>query len=536
MSMRDWQSRSSHRSFLANFAAAAVCLLTPACSCATEIKLKLHPQPSGQVSPLIFGQNQFYGPGTSSTSELQFPLLRFGGNATSRYNWQNNTTNTGKDWYYMNIPLEPESPNYVDAMIAARRSRFMINLPFIGWVAKSRQRAWAYSQKKYGMQSSVEPYDKTRDAGNGLRKGGDFVRNNKPEDTSQAIGTRFHLDWIKHLLKKVPEQRLLFVLGNEPTLWDESHRDLRYGDQSLPSPAVSYDELWQKTASLATAIKKAYPTLELAGPGSWGWCGYFSSGVDRTNAGGCTTGTDRAKHGDQELLAWYLQKSCGPGKGRKKPLIDYLDIHYYPEGLDQQDESPAGHQRRFASLRSLYDWDYTDPSWINQPVALLPRMQKTIAQNCPGTKLSISEYRFGTASQGISTALTQIAALGIFAEYGVNAATHFHELAPNSLLEKAFAIFLNYDGNGSSSLGGTFHRVQSPDPSFRSFAFKKDQRTYLYLINASNKKQTVIGLNAGKAVAAYELSAGGYQQVPGGALAKTWSQLQPMTAKLVILK
>ena len=439
---------------------------------AKTIHLSIDEKASRPLSSLIFGQNQFYGPSTESNSALNFPLLRFGGNAASRYNWRINSTNTGKDWFFINTPLGPKTPNYVDKMIAKNgSSSFMINLPFIGWVAKSREKSWAYSRKKYGKQQAYEPYGSKTEIGNGIDRNGSVIKDNQPSDTSIAIDEKFHLDWISHLLRKTPASNFIFALGNEPTLWDESHRDLRYGDKSLPNSQISYDELWERTVKLATAIKKKYPDLKLAGPGSWGWCGYFSSGVDRTNSGGCTNGQDRKSHGGIDILSWYLKKSCTTQKSG--PLIDYLDVHFYPEGLDQSDESMTGHRKRFSRLRSLFDESYTDPSWINQPVALLPRMQRLIDKNCPGTKLSLSEYRFGTEGNGISTALTQIAALGIFAEQGLTMATHFHELEPKSLLDQAFALYLNFDGAGSNILGSKVLNTKGSSEYFRSFTFKK---------------------------------------------------------------
>lgn len=36
-------------------------------------------------------------------TQLRLPVNRWGGNQTSTYNWQNDTYNTGFDWYYENI-------------------------------------------------------------------------------------------------------------------------------------------------------------------------------------------------------------------------------------------------------------------------------------------------------------------------------------------------------------------------------------------------------------------------------------------------
>src|SRR5687767_8700033 len=49
------------------------------------------------ISPLIYGTNDHY----------QFaPAKRLGGNRITNYNWENNASNAGRDWYH-------ESDNYV---------------------------------------------------------------------------------------------------------------------------------------------------------------------------------------------------------------------------------------------------------------------------------------------------------------------------------------------------------------------------------------------------------------------------------------
>src|ERR1700674_1870377 len=53
------------------------------------------------ISPDIYGMN--FTDQTLAT-ELHLTVDRWGGNSTSRYNWQNNTYNTGSDYFFENIP------------------------------------------------------------------------------------------------------------------------------------------------------------------------------------------------------------------------------------------------------------------------------------------------------------------------------------------------------------------------------------------------------------------------------------------------
>ncbi|HRE02025.1 MAG TPA: glycoside hydrolase family 44 protein, partial [Ilumatobacteraceae bacterium] len=72
------------------------------------------PQPSGgptlsvnvgadraPISRWIYGMNY---PDEALAEELALPVARWGGNATTRYNWQLDVYNTGSDWYFENIP------------------------------------------------------------------------------------------------------------------------------------------------------------------------------------------------------------------------------------------------------------------------------------------------------------------------------------------------------------------------------------------------------------------------------------------------
>ena len=55
---------------------------------------------------------------------------------------------------------------------------------------------------------------------------------------------------------------------------------------------MTYDELWGFTVTYASAIKAKWPKSRIAGPISYGWCGYWWSEQD-----GCTNnGTDLKTH------------------------------------------------------------------------------------------------------------------------------------------------------------------------------------------------------------------------------------------------
>ena len=58
-------------------------------------------------------------------------------------------------------------------------------------------------------------------------------------------------------------------------------------------------------------------------------------------------------------------------------ILDYLDLHYYPQasGVALATAGTATTQAlRLRSTRSLWDPNYTDESWINTKVRLAPKV------------------------------------------------------------------------------------------------------------------------------------------------------------------
>jgi hypothetical protein len=400
------------------------------------------------ISPYIYGMNYA---SEAIAAELRLPVRRWGGNATSRYNWQNATTNTGSDWYYENVPEED-----ADDFIAQDRrtgTQSLITMPLIGWVAKQRLNSHPYDcgfkVSIYGPQQSVDPWD--TDCGNGHALDGTHITGNNPLDTSLAITSTFASAWVEHLVATFGAASAggvsFYNLDNEPMLWYDTHRDVH------PAP-TSYDELRDRALAYAAAIKQADPTAKTLGPVVWGWTAYFWSALDWESGGNWWEHPqDRLAHGNVPFIEWYLQQMQAYETIHGVRLLDYVDVHYYPQA-DGVSLSPAGSAStqalRLRSTRALWDPTYTDESWIGEPVQLIPRMKTWVAQNYPGTDLAITEYNWG-APEHINGALTQADVLGIFGREGLDLATLWGLPAADQPGMFAFRMYRNYDG-----LGGAF--------------------------------------------------------------------------------
>ena len=85
-------------------------------------------------------------------------------------------------------------------------------------------------------------------------------------------------------------------------------------------------------------------------------------------------------------------------------------------------------------------------------MALLPRVRGWIDTYCPGTKLALGEYRWGSDG-GASSALAHAEALAIYAREGVDAALRWTAPAVGSKVEDAYRLYLDYDGGGGRVTG-----------------------------------------------------------------------------------
>jgi hypothetical protein len=448
------------------------------------------------ISADIYGMNFA---DEAMATELRVPVNRRGGNSTTRYNWQVDTFNTGSDYYFENIP--EANPNVgllpngsaADRFVEQNRrtaTRTIMTMPLIGWVAKRRLENHPYDcgfkVSKYGAQQSVDPYD--TDCGNGVLPTSVNIAGNNPTDTSVAVGPSFVSAWVAHLTGNYGTAAnggvTFYALDNEPALWNSTHRDVH------PSP-ITYDEIRDRGYQYGAAIKAADPTAKVLGPVEWGWCGYIYSASD---PGGCSIGPDYIAHGNTPFVVWYLQQMRAYELANSQRILDYLDLHFYPQqaGVALQPAGNAATQAlRLRSTRALWDPTYIDESYISDlapggiAIQMIPRMKGWVDANYPGTKLAFTEYNFG-GLENINGALAQAEVLGIFGREGLDLATIWSPPATGDPGAYAFRMYRNYDGAGNG-FGETSVSATSADPSSLSvFAAQRTADSALTLI-AINK-------------------------------------------------
>jgi len=404
--------------------------------------------PGHRISPLIYGI-AFNNMGEQKDNhqwELGATARRWGGNPTTRYNWKlGNAWNTANDWFFRNIVLGT-SPNYTsDNFLKTNQQRGMksaLTVPMIGWVAKDTSSV-SFPAAHFGQQKRMDP--DVPGAGNGLSNSGEALKPLSPTQTSTEAPPSFIGEWVRTIREKDKKRGRTvhqYILDNEPMLWNTTHRDVH------PEP-TSYDELLERTIAYGSAVREADPDAQIAGPALWGWTNYYNSAADVAPGG---NKKDRKAHGGVPLLAWYLKKLNEYEKKTGVRVLDVVDVHFYPQGdgigFEERGATDADTaERRIRSTRALWDATYTDESWIDDKVELIPRLKRWVAENYPGLGISIGEYNFG-ATGHMSGGLAQAEALGRFAEGGLTSAFHFTYPPYRSPTFWAFRAYRNFDGKG----------------------------------------------------------------------------------------
>lgn len=425
------------------------------------------------ISPYIYGMNFA---SQSLANELQLPVNRWGGNATSRYNWQNDISNHASDWYFENIKESNATNLPTDSAVnrfieqnEGTSTETLLTVPLMGYVSNNDDTACGFSIAAYGTQTDND-WQWRPDCGNGISTavGNPFITGNDPLDTSLTINQSFVSNWITYLdghYGTAANGGIHFYdLDNEPGLWHETHRDVHPNH-------LGYQELVDLTKQYAAAIKAVDSGAQILGPVQDGWARYFYASY--TDNPDTVAQDDRDNHGGKPFVQWYLEqmKSYADTHSGTR-LLDYFDLHYYPQAPGVS-LSPAGNATtqalRLRSTRALWDPTYVDESWIkdteqgNMAVQLIPRMKNWVNTYYPGTKLAISEYNWG-ALDHINGALAQADVLGLFGREGLDLATLWDPPTSTQPGAYAFRLYRNYDGAGHR-FGDTSVSATSADQS-----------------------------------------------------------------------
>jgi hypothetical protein len=431
------------------------------------------------ISPYIYGWNAFDLISTAGKA-ANIPLDRFGGNATSRYNYKLDVTNAASDWYFENRngATGQKDTGEFNAQVTADiaiGAKTLGTVNVLGWVAKDSS-SCSFPSSTYPNQYAFDPYNSN--CGDGEYADQTNITGNDPTVTSVAVDSSWAGDWVTYLVGKFGTAAnggvAFYDLDNEPAWWDAVHRDVH-------PVASTYDEVTNNGIATALAIKTADATAEVSGPVVDYWWNYFYSKKDM-EAGWSSSPcwqpwgnpVDRQAHGGIPFIEYYLQqfKAQEAAHGR---LLDYLDLHTYfaatynGSGVGLTTAGDTGEQQaRLNSTRVFWDPAYTDSNFPQpnystdsnyttscdvplQAPQLIPMAQAWVAKDYPGTKIAFTEYNWG-GQESINGAVAQADILGIFGSYGLDMATLWGAPDPTTQVPglMAYEIYRNYDGKNST--------------------------------------------------------------------------------------
>jgi hypothetical protein len=369
------------------------------------------------ISPLIYGMNNYLlDQPTVTTANLT--VARWGGDDTSRYNYQNGNSNSASDYYFLNGAgsggMWPDG-SFNDFVTSATTNGVKVlgTVPVQGWVANNTVGACSFTAAVFpGQESFVngcgngtvpEGTDSCTTSG-GCSLNGDSGPNGASGATAFAEVTSISEPppappaanavnqawaqatwtggWVNELVTKFGPGNpaggnsngvSFYDLDNEPAWWDAVHRDVH------PVPST-YDEVTNGGIGTAIAIKTEDPTAMVDGPVVDFWYNYFYSKKDIESGWG--TGPcyepwqnpiDREAHGGVPFIEYYLQQFAKAQTTYGTRLLDYVVLHTYDAASYNGNSVafvPAGdtgqQQARLNSTRAFWDPTYTDPN-LPQP-------------------------------------------------------------------------------------------------------------------------------------------------------------------------
>lgn len=544
--------------------------------------ITIDPTPLHEISKYIYGTNY------ASAAVLRgagLTVNRWGGNATSRYNWKRDLSNSAADWYFLNGFAKPEGTPESEkgyhkfiAETLASGADVNFTIPILPFIAKPHpeagQRYCSYPASKYPEQERIGG----EGCGNGVLRTGEKIWGNDPNVASIPNSPEFQKGLVESIRKSFGGANgkgvRFFTLDNEPGLWMHTHRD-------VAPKGLSTDELARLNEDYAAMIKSADPDAKVIGFASWGPKELAGSNLDEIPPGpegykhpGDFKGKeqlrerDRKAHGGKYQLISLLEAYRAMEKKHGKRLIDVVDIHWYPElyAVDSQgtkhrlcNETPRDPvivKRHLEALREWYDATYAPDgreieSWTALPALkkdlwdpwhpVIPALKRIVEQTYPGTKLAIGEYT--TGGEGLyHGAILRAIAWGIFLQADLYMAENWSQVDERKPLFFVQKLFGNYDDKGSR-VGGRFVRSTSSSTDVMSFATHDDNRWQVMLINrslengASANIQLPLGTTRARSYAVSETTGLRlYQSSPKVGAGSAMVSLPPFSVMLVVLE
>jgi hypothetical protein len=506
------------------------------------------------ISPYIYGGA--YPQDGPTITDSGLTVVRWGGNATSRYNWKLFTYNAANDWYYEDFDYteigDGDSAKFISDVKKAGSNPLM-TMVMLPWVANTAENGsnghWSFSVAKYGSQCAVDPYN--TDAGNGLKTDCSTTLTANPNDanlplldqpgTSDPPGSVYRSQWAAALASAFGTAPHFYDMDNEIDIWGGTHRDVH------PSP-TAYNEVRDTFVTEARNLKRWDPKAIRLGPVSCCWWFYWNG----------ANGSDKVAHAGVDLVPWWLNEIYWQDKRDKRRSVDVLDVHAYPDAPDTSTWTQAQKQALAARIYR----DYWDPAYVSESGSInqnwatfiqpnktipfrIPRIRATANMIYPGTPVSFTEWSAAIAGESdFSTALGDADAFGILGRERVYLASRWVAPVPTNPNYLALKLFTNYDGQHHGFGSTSISDANSGDPSlFSSYAALNSTGTAMTLLvlnkDPSNTDHVQFSFNGftPAQMTSYTLSSASPTQIVASKLS-TWSSsasFAPYSATLLVI-
>ncbi len=423
----------------------------------------------------------------STALDTDVTSVRWGGNASSTYNWQLGTANAGSDNFFedftfcgvggpaTNSPCaDSDSVQFVrDAETA--QTLPVLTMPMLPWVAQNPASNgnghYSFSVARDGSQCHTDPQNS--DAGDGIALTSNcatlpaFLTANSTDindtyvplldDHSQSCsaGTScvYRSDWAAAFVGAFKTFQHFYEMDNEMDMWGITHRDIH------PSPS-GYDEMANVYLTEAPKLKTWDPQALRMGPVSCCWWLYWNG----------ANSNDKAAHGGVDFLPWWLNQIYWQDQISGARSLDVFDIHGFPDATTTGLSKP-----QLQSLATRIYRDYWDPTFVSPSAIInqsatsiqpnptipfrIPRMRAMLNAIYPGTPLAITEWSAAFAGESdFSTALADADAYGIMGRENVYIAERWTAPNPANPNYWALKLYTNYDG-----LEDTFEDISISD-------------------------------------------------------------------------
>ena len=429
--------------------------VTPA-AVAVNVTITVNPAVTKPISPYIYGTN-FYSGNTNAPSQLT--LDRAGGNRWTAYNWINNGSNAGSDYFYENddylcngtcnagIPAEAVRMFIAGDQQAGLAS--LVTFQMQGYVSKDTAVVQVpqpfpnltYFRPTVDKKSTVSSQPFTLTPPPASADNHVYL-----DEFAWGLDQKFSG---KNIFGASPAEPTFISLDNEPDLWNSTHQEIQ------GSANVSSDTFVAKTTALSRALKDQFPSVLIFGPVNYGFNGIYSWQGDST--------LNPTPNGANWFADKYLAGVHTASTTYGAPLVDVYDFHWYSEATDgtARVTNMTGStltdpqvQAIVQSPRSLWDNTYKENSWITNnvlggPIYILGRLQAKINAANSGMKIAITEYENGGFNH-IAGTIAQADNLGIFGSEGIFAACFWPPSGTYDYAMAGFRAYRGFDGAGAT--------------------------------------------------------------------------------------